>query len=525
MAIRCRFAAKTQVSVLGLILGTFLASVAWAETDADRQSVIQKVEHSIAKVIVETKGGGGHGSGYVIDKLGLIITNAHVIKGAQKAKRVYITFPADGDKKEYKTEGFLDVLSTRDLALLRIDPGKKKLVPLKLATRLPQSGDTVFTFGSPLGFDNTPAFGRVTAYRTGMEIASIMGGKKAFEEGQGYSVKSTWVQHDACMSPGNSGGPLLNMKGEVLGLNTWHIPKGENMNFATSTANIKEFLKGASRNLKPWSQLPNWKGAGHDPGAPPPGIPGVTLTSWKEFCKAKIDLAKKTDAADAALAKIDDLDPRAPRSFHNKRNRKLSAVYRNLAGAYKAYGIKARASNREMSHPELIKLIISDAQAHEQIAIMYQSFSMNVSQQGGSGAIEQKILELKVKNLVDLRSKFDITRVQLARTFGILFPSLDDMKKALKKAASEKNKKGDKGEDAEISTEKRPYRTWTSVGGGHRIRARLVKVTDGMVVLKTRQGKKITVAIEKLCDEDQDYIAEIASAPSSDEQDDDTDDF
>lgn len=523
MAIQGRFAGSACVFVLGLV-GTLLASAARAESDEERQAIIKKVQHSVAKVIVEFKDGqGGHGSGYIIEKSGLIITNAHVIKGAQKAKRVYVTFPADEDKTEYKTEGFLDVLSTRDLALLRIDPGKKKMDQLKLATKLPFPGDTVFTFGSPLGFDNTPAFGRITSYRTGLEIAKIMGGIKAFEEGQGYSVKSTWVQHDACMSPGNSGGPLLNMKGEVLGLNTWHLPSGENMNFATSAANIKEFMAGASRNLKPWSQLPNWKGAGHDPQEAPPGIPGVTLTSWKSFCVAKLKLAEKTEAADSEIKKIGNLNPLAPRRFHNQRNQKLSSIYQNLAEAYSTYGAEARAAMKEMSHPDLIKLIISDAQANEQIAVQYKAFAKAVAEQGDTNAIEQEIVKIKMQTLVALRSQFDGVRANMGRTFGIPFPSLEEMEQLLSDLKSKKPKNGDDKNAKLEKAGKKPYRTWTSIGGGHTIRARLVKVTDGMAILETRQGKRITVAIDKLCDEDQEYIDEIANAAPSDNKDKDKD--
>ena len=303
-------------------------------TQSGRQ-LSRKVEHSVAKVIVELEQGQGHGSGYIVDESGVIVTNAHVVKVARRkdVKRVYVTFPADGDKKEYATEGFLDVQPTRDLALIRIKPEGRTLKPLQLCEQPPSPGETVLTFGSPLGLDNTPAFGHVTAYRTGRDIDQVfsgLAGKGYYEKVQGYSLDASWVQHNAAMSPGNSGGPLLNMRGEVLGLNTWHIPGGENLNFATSAANIRAFLAGASKLVKAWSELPPWQGAGEEEKEGPGGNAGITLAAWKEFGKAKNKLSDKIDAADGRLQKIPDLDSRPPWDFRTNATRSWQPSTRSM---------------------------------------------------------------------------------------------------------------------------------------------------------------------------------------------------
>ena len=323
------------MATLAVVLGLVCATSACGQSDAERQTVIKKVEHSVAKVIVELEQGQGHGSGYIVDESGVIVTNAHVVKVARRkdVKRVYVTFPADGDKKEYATEGFLDVQPTRDLALLRIKPEGRTLKPLQLCEQPPSPGETVLTFGSPLGLDNTPAFGHVTAYRTGRDIDQVfsgLAGKGYYEKVQGYSLDASWVQHDAAMSPGNSGGPLLNMRGEVLGLNTWHIPGGENLNFATSAANIRAFLAGASKLVKAWSELPPWQGAGEEEKEGPGGNAGITLAAWKEFGKAKNELSDKIDAADGRLQKIPDLDSRAPWDFRTNATRSWQPSTRSM---------------------------------------------------------------------------------------------------------------------------------------------------------------------------------------------------
>ena len=140
----------------------FLLSIAWGQSDSEREAVIKKVEPSVAKVVIELEQGMGHGSGYIVDESGLVVTNAHVVKIAstRASRKIYVTFPADGDKKEYIDGGLLGRFADQRPGPSAFqDRGKESACALKLAEKLPSQGETVFTFGSPLGWDNTIAFG------------------------------------------------------------------------------------------------------------------------------------------------------------------------------------------------------------------------------------------------------------------------------------------------------------------------------------------------------------------------------
>jgi S1-C subfamily serine protease len=528
-----RLGAWAQTLVLGTVLGLIGSSVAWAQSDAERQAIIKKVEHSVAKVIVEGENEGGHGSGYVVDDTGIVITNAHVVKPAKqmkkKFKRVYVTFPADGDHKEYETEGWLDVMPKRDLCLLRIKPEGKKLVPLKLCDKIPTPGDTVFTFGSPLGFDNTPAFGHITAYRTGTEIANnpLMGGKEVFEEQQGYSLESTWVQHDAAMSPGNSGGPLLNMKGEVLGLNTWHIPMGENMNFATSAENIKTLLKDASKLVKAWPDLPDWKGAGEDEEHGPSGNANKTLAVWKEMNRALNALNKKIDACEKKIKAIPPPLANNPTRGMALRMKKKSQASESMAEAYKEYAGKIRAIDTRTADPRVLEITVNESELAQHTGDTCHEIAMKLNTLNDLGLAEElelRMLELK-EVTQEIRTKREVLRVIFCHQYNKQFPTLEETAKEDAQdpgAGESQNKKPDRRRIHPPDEQDEPaadggdgYRTWTSRNGKFSVKAKMLRVANGSVTLVTRKGKKITVDIEKLSDDDQEFIRDKEAAPSS----------
>jgi S1-C subfamily serine protease len=539
---RKRRATSALMVVLGVVVGfgLALAPSARAQSDAERQAIIKKVEHSVAKVIVEGENGGGHGSGYIVDDTGVLITNAHVVKPAKhlkkQLKRVYVTFPADGDKKEYKTEGWLDVQPTRDLCLLRIKPEGKKLVPLTLCDKIPTPGDTVFTFGSPLGFDNTPAFGHVTAYRKGSEIAEVMGGKDVFEKQQGYSLESTWVQHDAAMSPGNSGGPLLNMKGEVLGLNTWHIPRGENMNFATSADNIKKFLEKASKQIKAWPDLPEWKGAGEDEGGGgPSGNAGRTLTAWKDMNKALITLNKKIEAAEKKIKAIAPANPAKPMAGLTNRMKKKAKATEDMGEALREYASKIKAIDTRGVDPRLINLTVNESQIAERTSDTCREIGSALSTStdpSAAAGLEGKLFALKEVSQ-KMRTDREVLRVTFTHQYNKPFPTLEETAKEMAQdpggSEGKPNKKpkrvqpGDEDEGSSADEgDSDGLRTWTSQNGKFRIKAKLISVANGVVTLKTAKGKKIVVDIEKLSDDDQEFIRNRESASSAGSKEDES---
>ncbi|MBD2494533.1 HhoA/HhoB/HtrA family serine endopeptidase [Nostoc sp. FACHB-280] len=143
----------------------------------------------------------GLGSGFIIDKSGLILTNAHVV---DKADRVTVRLK-DGRTFDGKVQGIDEVT---DLAVVKINAGKDLPVAPLGSSNAVQVGDWAIAVGNPLGFDNTVTLGIVSTLKRSSAQVGISDKRLDF------------IQTDAAINPGNSGGPLLNERGEVIGINT-----------------------------------------------------------------------------------------------------------------------------------------------------------------------------------------------------------------------------------------------------------------------------------------------------------------
>jgi S1-C subfamily serine protease len=143
----------------------------------------------------------GAGSGFVIDPRGYVLTNYHVVEGAEKIE------VALGDRSRYPAK-FIGADERNDVALLKIDPKDKTLTALPLADSSDlQVGQQVIAIGNPFGFSSTLTTGVVSALGR-----TVQTGDKTFIDQA--------IQTDAAINRGNSGGPLLNSRGEVIGMNT-----------------------------------------------------------------------------------------------------------------------------------------------------------------------------------------------------------------------------------------------------------------------------------------------------------------
>jgi S1-C subfamily serine protease len=148
------------------------------------------------------------GSGFVVDKAGHIVTNYHVIEGA---KQVRVSF-SNGASMKATVQGS-DPSS--DLAVLKIDASSRALTPLPLGNSdAMEVGDPVVAIGNPFGLDRTVTAGIVSAIQ------------RAITAPNGYTIDHV-IQTDAAINHGNSGGPLLNRRGEVIGVNS-QIETGDN---------------------------------------------------------------------------------------------------------------------------------------------------------------------------------------------------------------------------------------------------------------------------------------------------------
>jgi putative serine protease PepD len=142
------------------------------------------------------------GSGFVLDRRGDILTNAHVVDGANK-----VTVRLGGTGSDVRAQ-VVGTDNSNDLAVLRVDPGKVALHPLTLADSASvHVGDQVAAIGNPFGFDRTITAGIVSALQ------------RQITAPDGFTIDHV-IQTDAAINPGNSGGPLIDSQGRVIGINS-----------------------------------------------------------------------------------------------------------------------------------------------------------------------------------------------------------------------------------------------------------------------------------------------------------------
>ncbi len=173
----------------------------------------------------------GLGSGFIIDKSGFVLTNAHVV---DKADRVTVRFK-DGRTFDGKVQGVDEVT---DLALVKINAGSDlPVAPLGSSSNV-QVGDWAIAVGNPLGFDNTVTLGIVSTLRRSSAQVGIPDKRLDF------------IQTDAAINPGNSGGPLLNERGEVIGINTAIRADAMGIGFAIPIDKAKQIAAQLQRGGK-----------------------------------------------------------------------------------------------------------------------------------------------------------------------------------------------------------------------------------------------------------------------------------
>ena len=170
--------------------------------------------------IVRVNTDRGAGSGFFVSNQGEVLTNYHVIQGAQEI----VVTPNKG-KPAYAM--VKDIDADRDMALLVI-PRSGTTPYLKISSVLPRQGEAIMAVGNPQGLEGTVSNGIVSAFRE----------------------NNTWVQFTAPISQGSSGGALVNARGEVVGMPTLLFREGQNLNFAIAPTILRRFYETA-RQKKP----------------------------------------------------------------------------------------------------------------------------------------------------------------------------------------------------------------------------------------------------------------------------------
>jgi len=219
--------------LLPFALILLVASFGRASVHADETlpNLVKRVKPAVVAIATYDANGEAlmTGSGFFL-RPGQVVTNLHVIRGAVRAEIKTL----DGKGKVFPVNGTLAVDEEGDLALLSVDmPLASATRSTELAKDLPDEGETIFVIGNPLKLEGSVSDGIVSAVR---------------EVPNSYRI----IQITAPISHGNSGSPVFNLKGQVLGVVTVKVTNGQNINLAIAAARVAELIAG---KLQPLSEL------------------------------------------------------------------------------------------------------------------------------------------------------------------------------------------------------------------------------------------------------------------------------
>ncbi|MDQ2974698.1 MAG: tetratricopeptide repeat-containing serine protease family protein [Acidobacteriota bacterium] len=165
------------------------------------------------------------GSGFFL-RPGQVVTNLHVIRGAQRCEIKTL----DGKGRVFPVAGTIAVDEEGDLALLSVDMPPERARSSELAQVLPDEGERIFVIGNPLKLEGSVSDGIVSAVREVPNLGQI-------------------IQITAPISHGNSGSPVFNLKGEVVGVVTIKVTNGQNINLAIAASRVEKLRPGPLRSI------------------------------------------------------------------------------------------------------------------------------------------------------------------------------------------------------------------------------------------------------------------------------------
>ncbi|HJZ81067.1 MAG TPA: tetratricopeptide repeat-containing serine protease family protein [Pyrinomonadaceae bacterium] len=184
--------------------------------------LVRRVKPSVVSVLTYDSKGEPliSGTGFFV-RAGELVTNMHVIKNAHRVE----IHTLEGKGRTYPVAGALAVDEEADLALLRVDLPAERSRPLAMTASLPDEGEPVFLIGNPLRLEGSVSDGIVSAIREVPDLGRI-------------------IQITAPVSHGNSGSPLFNMRGQVIGIVTVKVTNGQNINLALGVSRIVSLARG-----------------------------------------------------------------------------------------------------------------------------------------------------------------------------------------------------------------------------------------------------------------------------------------
>ncbi len=249
-----------KIFLLWLCLAIWMGPAVWAEDNLP--AMVKRI--SPAVVVVETQKGNkkGLGTGFFINSQGHIVTNYHVILGADQA----VVRTQEG--RRYPVKRILAENKEADLVLIATDIPANAVTHVEVTGTLPEVGEKIYAIGHPMGLEKTVSEGIVSAIRKLPNLGDI-------------------IQITAPISPGSSGGPVFNSSGRVIGVARATLRTGQNLNFAVPGKKILELKGGSGHSFIEFSRE----------------MPGAALESFqrgRDF-HAKKDYTKAVQAFQEAI--------------------------------------------------------------------------------------------------------------------------------------------------------------------------------------------------------------------------------
>lgn len=219
---------STYPRLFSLVLVLLLTSAVRAQESLP--AIVKRVKPAVVAIATFDASGEAvmTGSGFFL-RPGQVVTNLHVIRGSVRAEIKTL----DGKPKVFPVNGVLAVDEEGDLALLSVEMPLQPTRTSELASELPDEGEPIFVIGNPLKLEGSVSDGIVSAVR---------------EVPNSYRI----IQITAPISHGNSGSPVFNLRGQVLGVVTVKVTNGQNINLAIAAARVGELRAG---KLRPLSEL------------------------------------------------------------------------------------------------------------------------------------------------------------------------------------------------------------------------------------------------------------------------------
>jgi tetratricopeptide (TPR) repeat protein len=336
-------------AVLFLILGTSPVN-----GQENLPVLIKKTEPSIVVIVTYGKEGNilGQGTGFFINQEGDVVTNSHVLEGASRA----VIKTTNG--KEHAVQRVLAEDKEGDLVRVSVEIPKEAVSPLPVSAGLPEVGERVMIIGTPLGLDKTVSDGIVSAVRDIPAFGKI-------------------IQVTAPISPGSSGSPVINMKGEVIGIATFFMVAGQNINFAIPGERIAKLAieQGGTLSERDERRTKDWLASAE--GLYATGLHFLWAEEYEKALPYFVETVKRNPGHGAGyfqlgycLAKLSQYKE-AIESYKQalRINPKEAAVHSNLCAAYGKVG---RYEEAIESCKEAIRLKPDFAEAYSNLGWSYQ---------------------------------------------------------------------------------------------------------------------------------------------------------